>query len=410
MQNIQLIEELISSCPLSVDHACPDQAKLLIEIADKLVQHYNDQDLLNRIEQELVTRNDDKLVFFLLALKIATSKLCVQKIREPLQVSIVFAMYKEHQRILPKLEHPHGENFLLKKFEQLENLFVSCPQVKWELIAVDDGCPEKSGEIAQSLIEQNKLQEKVSILFLQDAIDKKLSPTKKLRSVNESQKGASIIYGLWHASRQSQSDNHIIVYTDADLSTHLGQLGLLLEPLFSGENRVAIGSRRESNSVVVKERDRDDRGKLFIYLWKKLLPSLSGVVDSQCGFKAFRSDLVASLVEGVNETKFAFDLELLLKAKCVHEQSITKVPIAWIDSEAASTTKDLRPYLPMLQSIVLMYRKYERQNKQADECATFIKGLTEETFQKLVENIPREMSEGDVNNFDKLDVGLTKNL
>jgi hypothetical protein len=50
---------------------------------------------------------------------------------------------------------------------------------------------------------------------------------------------------------------------------------------------VAIGSRREPDSVVVKQGTRNDRGKLFIYLWKRMVPVLGDIIDTQCGFKAF---------------------------------------------------------------------------------------------------------------------------
>ena len=58
-----------------------------------------------------------------------------------------------------------------------------------------------------------------------------------------------------------------------------------------------IGSRREEASIVVKKGVRNLRGKLFIYLWKRLIPNLNYVVDTQCGFKAF-----AEFIETLDET------------------------------------------------------------------------------------------------------------
>ena len=67
------------------------------------------------------------------------------------------------------------------------------------------------------------------------------------------------------------------------------------------------------------------------------------------------------------------------------------MPIAWIDSEAASTTTDLQPYLPMLKAIVKMNRKYFPKQQQADEFASLINSWTESDFNNILENIPLEI-------------------
>jgi hypothetical protein len=80
---------------------------------------------------------------------------------------------------------------------------------------------------------------------------------------------------MWYAAKkQPNSKNHIVAFTDADLSTHLGQTMLLINPVLNHSKLASIGSRREENSVVVKKGKRNDRGKLFIYLWKQLIPEL----------------------------------------------------------------------------------------------------------------------------------------
>lgn len=237
-------------------------------------------------------------------------------------------------------------------------------------------------------MDNDQLNDKVKVLFLEEAIEQKLPIIKPLSSTSESQKGGSIIYGMDYAARQSSSKNHIIIFTDADLSTHLGQVGLLINPILNQNKSVAIGSRREEDSVVIKAGKRNDRGKLFIYLWKRLIPNLGKIIDTQCGFKAFKKDMASTIIDNIIEKKFAFDIELLLKSEMEKSNSIEKVAIAWIDSEAASTTSDLQPYLPMLKSIVKMQRKYFPDNIQAEKFANFIDGLDDSSFDKLLNNIP----------------------
>ena len=146
---------------------------------------------------------------------------------------------------------------------------------------------------------------------------------------------------------------------------------------------------------MVKEGTRNLRGKLFIYLWKRLIADLYDVVDSQCGFKAFTADTVRAIVDDLLEKKFAFDLELLLKTELRQPGAIVKVPIAWIDSTAESTTTDLQPYLSMLQSIVKMHRKYLPSDPEAEPFAQFIEALDEETWDRLVDHVPPAIADRD---------------
>ena len=69
------------------------------------------------------------------------------------------------------------------------------------------------------------------------------------------------------------------------------------------------------------------------------------------------------------------------------------IPVAWIDSEAASTTTDLEPYLSMLQSIVTMYRSYLPVYKDAEPFAQLIESLTQDSWQQLANNVPAEIAD-----------------
>ncbi len=397
-----MIQKIIDSCPKEVDLTNEEHSGEIIETVESLLENYSISEI-EEIEDQLISKNDDSLVFLLLSLKIAKSKLLVSKITEPLLISVVFAVYKEHNRILKKHEHPHGEDFLLRKVKQLQWLFENQPLITWELIIVDDGCPEGSGKIAQNIIDKNKLNDKARVLFLADAIEQGHPVTITMNSTNDSQKGGSIVYGMWDAVQQKKVKDQIVIYTDADLSTHLGQVMLLVDPLLNQKKLAAIGSRRETHSVVIKKGVRNNRGKLFIYLWKRLIPNLGDIVDTQCGFKAFKAEIIPNIIEDLIEKKFAFDIELLLKTELHRKGSIIKIPIAWIDSEEASTTTDLQPYLPMLKSIAMMNRRYFLKEGQPNEFASFIDSLTQEGFDKLLDNIPPNIINRNPDEFTEYD-------
>ena len=193
--------------------------------------------------------------------KIATSKAYLEERTGPLHVSVVFAMYKETQRILSPDLDPIGEDFLNVKVDQLRHLFGG--DDGWDLIAVDDGCPDGSGQIVEA-ITQERGYENVRVRYIADAIEGVHPVVGDLGSSDDSRKGGAIELGMYEAA-SNQRDGHVIVYTDADISTHLGQTGLLVRAIDRGAT-CAAGSRREPDSIVVKSAARSDRGKIFIYL------------------------------------------------------------------------------------------------------------------------------------------------
>ena len=398
-----MLNKLLKSNIKDIDLTNEKHAELITETAKSIINEDYTIEQIEKKEKELLSKNRNAPVFPLLCLKIAKSKILTQEIKESIRISIVFAIYKEHNRIKPVNEHPHGEDFLRKKVKQLAFLFENSPKVTWELVVVDDGCPEKSGAIARDIVDKEAWHDKVRVLYLSDAIKQKKTPTQGLQSTADSQKGGSIVYGMWDSVQRYGMNNHIVIFTDADLSTHLGQTMLLVHPIITQNKLAAIGSRREPESVVIKKNSRNNRGKLFIYLWKRLIPNLRDIVDTQCGFKAFKAEIIPEITRNMIEKKFAFDIELLLRTELIRKDSITKVPIAWIDSEAASTTTDLQPYLSMLQSIVEMYRKYFPQTKESNEFATIIESLNQEAFNTLLDNIPKEITKREPHEFSAFD-------
>jgi hypothetical protein len=389
-----LVRDLSSQAPEGLDLTNGLHLEMATGAADALLDAAASHDELKILERQLFEADQAAPLLIHLAAKLAGSKSLVTRLRDPAHLSVIFAMYKEHNRILEPEAHPHGEDFLRRKAAQLEWLFEGTEHIDWRIFAVDDGCPEGSGQIAQQILQQSGPELRAEVLFLEEAIRQEVPVTRPLEQTSDSQKGGSIQLGMWHAA-QRNDPGHVVLFTDADLSTHLGQAGLLMYPILAEGADAAIGSRRETTSVAIKKGKRDVRGKLFIYLWKRLLPALDRVVDTQCGFKAFRADVARTIVVDALEKKFAFDIELLLRTELARPGSIVKVPIAWIDSEAASTTTDLEPYLPMLQSIVGFYRHYLTANPESDTFAAFIEGLDEESWHRLVDSIPAEIAEAD---------------
>lgn len=355
-------------------------------------------EVLEKVERDVAEQSPAPSLAMRVAAKLALSRARLDATAQPHHVSVVFAVYKEHHRILTPAEHAHGEDFLRRKLQQLCWLFDDTVHT-WDLTVVDDGCPEGSGELAQKILADYTGDQPTRVLFLRDGIAARHGALVGLSDPADSQKGGSILYGMAEAARQQLHEPHVIVFTDADLSTHLGQLGLLIDGIARGGADAAIGSRREALSVVVKKGKRNVRGKLFIYLWKQLLTPLRYITDTQCGFKAFRAELFPELVEGNLEKRFAFDIELLLETELANPGSIAKIPVAWIDSEAASTTTDIGPYRGMLQSAAAIYRHYLPASPRAEEIAGFLDSLDDDSWSRLVNSVPAAIADADPSGF-----------
>merc|ERR1712176_1125362 len=92
----------------------------------------------------------------------------------------------------------------------------------WEILAVDDGCPDGSKDLAKGVAEKNGLKN-VKILDLRDAYAEKIHFFMD-RGLDEackkSRKGGAILYGLQQAAQSTSPDSkpRLVMYTDSDLS------------------------------------------------------------------------------------------------------------------------------------------------------------------------------------------------
>lgn len=341
---------------------------------------------LDRLEKRLCDTSEKWPLGSRIAARLARSRQFLSGQRQPVRLSVVIPVYCERQRLLTPTEHPLGEGWLDRKFQQLEWLSRGLPNVSWEMTLVDDGCPEESGRLIEDRLADRHQDSSAKVLFLEKALRERHPALEGMHNANESRKGGAVQLGLWEAAKESRVGS-VILFSDADLSTHLGQAGLLVDGLRRPGKAIAAGSRRENESIAVKEASRDARGRLFIYLWKLLAPRLAYLQDTQCGFKAIHPEAIRRLLPMVRERGFAFDFELLALCERSWRASVQPVPIAWIDSPAASTTVERDPYLGMLQSFERISRSQLGRPAPAAPLADIIQSFTEATWAQAVERI-----------------------
>ncbi|OYN76545.1 bifunctional glycosyltransferase family 2/GtrA family protein [Mycolicibacterium sphagni] len=162
-----------------------------------------------------------------------------------------------------------------------------------------------------------------------------------VRFVRMEQKGRGrALNAVWSAS-----DSPVLAYMDVDLSTDLAGLGPLVAPLISGHSDLAIGTRLDRSSRVVRGPKREFISRSYNLILKSTLAARFS--DAQCGFKAIRREVAQRLLPYVEDTGWFFDTELLVLA----ERSglrIHEVPVDWIDDPdsrvdiVATATADLK--------------------------------------------------------------------
>lgn len=132
-------------------------------------------------------------------------------------------------------------------------------------------------------------------------------------------KGAAI------KSAAAYAKGGIVLFMDADLASHPSHIKDLVR-LLNGGADIVIGSRYLKESKAKRTFMRDVASKSFNFLVRTLLGSR--IMDHQCGFKAFRKDTVLSVINEVEERKWFWDTELLVRAQR-KGLKVVEIPIEW---------------------------------------------------------------------------------
>lgn len=384
MSLIKIIEKFETDHKVeNVDLINEDQLKLIESLSEKLfTQSINSNDIHNT-EIAVVNAQGKFGLLTHTAIKVAKSKKLLSEIQKPIHLSIIMSLYKSGQRISGSIESETGENALIKKINQIKHLVKGLQNITWDMICVDNGCPQNSGKIAVEILKKEQIGSNVLVIFdkskiVNDDDDFSNSHIRKL---------AALEFGMKHALK-TERENHVIIYADTALIIHLGQCGLLVNPIINHEYNATIGSGREPDSIIIKTHKRNVQEKLFIYFRKRLLKRLNYITDIRYGFQAYSADFLRKVFVKQIENLHAFDFELLLMADLIKRKSIQNVAISRIRPLNDSSKLDEYPYLLQLKSFVKMYHKYLSPNAASHKYAYFIKSLTDQDWIILSENVP----------------------
>jgi dolichyl-phosphate beta-glucosyltransferase len=208
----------------------------------------------------------------------------------------------------------------------VDYLYENSPQS--ELIVVNDGSTDATASITREVFSHTKIA------------------TRLLENFPNRGKGAAVRSGLLAAQKP------IGLFSDADLSTPLGEMPKLIEPIANGEIDIAFGSRAIDRSLIGHHQPwrREQAGRIFNLLVR--LATGLPFWDTQCGFKAFRLDICRPIIEAARIDGFAFDVELLYLAQRAGLR-IREIPVRWNHAEG-SKVRFIHDSLRMLREVILL--------------------------------------------------------
>jgi hypothetical protein len=360
------------------------------------------------------------------AIAAARSRRRLGELTGSIHLTVVWAMYRETGRMVPRAAHPHGEDFVRAKVRQLDWLTGGLPGVTWSIIACDDGCPDRpsSADLMTDIVAADGYpgegHRSVMVLRLAEVINGGISISPafdRLTSTGQSRKGGSILAGLAAAvgtdpARANGAGRHLVCYTDADLSANLAQLGSLAAPVVAGDQVVgALGQRYGIDGAVLVRADgpvtephsTGDKPDKIIILFRHfvralLIPPLAHVLDTQAGFKVFDGAALGPAVRQMTSFNETFDVELLIHLAQRHgPQALAVEPIVFTEDFAATNFPSVQPgprHLAMVRQVVELYDRLVAPiapaTGEAADLLTLLRTLDLDDFVTLIEHLRAE--------------------
>ena len=360
------------------------------------------------------------------AVAAARSRRRLGELAGPVHLTVVWAMYGETGRMVPRAVHPHGEDFVRAKVRQLDWLTGGLPGVTWSIMACDDGCPDRPPsadlmtDIAAAEGYPSTGHRGVTVLRLAEMIGGgfSISPAfDQLTSTDQSRKGGSILAALAAAvgtdpARANAAGRHVVCYTDADLSANLAQLGSLAAPVVAGDQVVgALGQRYGIEGAVLVRADgpvtephsTGDKPDKIIILFRhfvraSLIPPLAQVLDTQAGFKAFDGAALGPVIGEMTSFNETFDVELLIRlAQRYGPQALAVEPIVFTEDFAATNFPSVEPgprHLAMVRQVVELYDRLvapvDPVTGEAADLLTLVRTLDLDDYVTLIEHLRAE--------------------
>jgi uncharacterized membrane protein YbhN (UPF0104 family) len=205
------------------------------------------------------------------------------------EVSVVLPAYNEEATIEGTVE------------VTLSTLASFLPAGTFEVIVAEDGCDDRTPEIATRLAGED---ERVRHIHADERLGR----------------GGALEYAFHRAEGET------LAYFDTDLATDMSHLEELIESIRSGEYDVATGSRWMPEKTADRPAKRGVPSLGFNTLVRFFLRS--DLRDHQCGFKAFSREAFEALDDDVQDEHWFWDTEMLVRAQRAGFR-VNEFPVDW---------------------------------------------------------------------------------
>lgn len=228
-------------------------------------------------------------------------------------LSIVIPAYNEEALIVNTLESLRS--YMAARTEQ------------YEIVVVDDGSYDKT------------------VAFIQEWQKNTGTDLQLLINQKNRGKGFSIRRGVM------ESRGKYLIFIDADLPYELNAIDNFLKALKNGYD-LAVGSRVLPGSEVRGvPAYRYVAGQIFSLMVQAVL--FSGLPDTQCGFKSFRSEAAREIFRRTSIDGFGFDVEMLFVARKL-KFAIQPIAVHMIEHRQRSRVRLLNDSLKMFLNLFMV--------------------------------------------------------
>ncbi|MBO0719464.1 MAG: glycosyltransferase family 2 protein [Blastocatellia bacterium] len=229
-------------------------------------------------------------------------------------LSIIIPAYNEERRIL---------RTLTETFDYLDSR-----QYESEVVVVNDGSSD--GTVEKALEFEGRAQGRLRLL----------------ENPGNRGKGYSVRHGML------QAKGEILLFYDADLATPTSEIVKVVDPITEDRYDIVFGSRALNRNLIGTHQSalREKIGKTGNFI-QYLFTGLT-FKDTQCGFKAFRSQAARSIFPLQRIEGFGFDPEILYLAK-KQGWRMLETPVRWNHVEGSKLNPLIVPIQVLLEVMTI---------------------------------------------------------
>ena len=197
----------------------------------------------------------------------------------------------------------------------------------WEIIVADDGSVDGTAALVAAAAESEPR-------------------IRLVRAPTNQGKGAALTSGFQHARYG------LVLFVDADLPVPMRTIRDLIG--LARLHDLVVGTRRGEGTTIVTPQPLIRRAAGRVFLLAVSVLGLDTSSDPQCGVKLLRRDRLTDVVDAVRSNSFAFDIELIARARRA-DLSIVEAPVTWTHVDGSSI-RPVHDALHTLRDLVVLRR------------------------------------------------------